>query len=439
MLRRSIDFIKNRLWRVRLDNASKPKVFIIQQLRILVLTISGFDEDKCRLRASALTLYSLLSIVPVVAMLFGIAQGFGYESRIEQELLVHFKGHQDAINKVIEFARNLLENTKGGLIAGVGVAVLFWSIVKVLSNIEKSFNHIWGIKKGRSVLRKLGDYLSFMLIAPILLIISSSLTAFITTQVTLITEKLNLTPAITLPILYLIKILPFILVWVMFTFIYYFMPNTKVRFRSSAVGGIIAGTMFQLVQWGYISFQIGAAKYGAIYGSFLILPLFLIWMQLSWLVVLFGAELSFAHQNVETYEFESDYRTVSHRNKILLALAIAHIVISKFSRGQKPADAAEISHELDISIRLSREILFELAEANVLTEIKNEDEKQILYQPARDIEAISLRNVIDALEKSGSAELHIGQTEYIEKIRNSLNAFEQSLDASSDNILIKNL
>jgi len=439
MLHRLIDFIKNGLWRIRLDKASKPKILIVQQLRIFVLALRGFDEDKCRLRASALTLYSLLSIVPVFAMIFGIAKGFGYESRIEQELLVYFKGHQDAIKKVIEFAHNMLENTKGGLIAGVGVGVLFWSIIKVLSNIEKSFNHIWGIKKGRSVFRKLGDYLSFMLIAPILLIISSSLTAFVTTQVALITEKLNLSAAVTMPIVYLLKFLPFLLIWVMFTFVYYFMPNTKVRFRSALIAGIIAGSMFQFLQWGYITFQVSAAKFSAIYGSFLALPLFLIWMQISWLVVLFGAELSFAHQNVETYEFEPDCRSVSHRNKILLALAITHLVVSKFCRGEKPADATEISHKLDIPIRLIREILFELAESNVLSEIKTDDEKQILYQPARDVEGITLQNVINSLEKSGSSEPHIGQTEYIDKIQNSLNAFEQTLQTSADNILIKNL
>ena len=186
------DFIKGDIWRFRLRNLPRKKSFLIKQLRIFLLSVRGFDEDKCQLRASALTFYSLISIVPVAAMAFGIAKGFGFEKRLERLLLEQFQGQEEVITRVIAFAHSLLTNTKGGVLAGVGIVLLFWAIIKVLGNIEASFNDIWGIQEPRSLGRKFSDYISVMLLCPILLILSSSVTVFITTQLTLIMEKIAL-------------------------------------------------------------------------------------------------------------------------------------------------------------------------------------------------------------------------------------------------------
>ena len=300
MIRNILQFITTDIWRIRLKDIPRARSFFLKLLRIIILAVRGFDEDRCQLRASALTFYSLLSIVPVVAIIFGIAKGFGFQEGLEKELLDKFSEHQAVLVQVMEFAKSLLETTKGGLIAGIGLAVLFWTVIKVLGSIENSFNNVWGVKKSRPWSRKFTDYMSVLLIAPILFILSSSLMVFITSQVTFITEKFALLGYFSSLIFFLLKLLPYCIVWILFTFIYIFMPNTKVRFTSGLVGGIVAGTIYQLVQWGYIAFQVGVAKYNAIYGSFAALPLFLVWLQLSWLVVLFGAEICFSHQNVDT-------------------------------------------------------------------------------------------------------------------------------------------
>jgi len=244
-----------------------------------------------------------------------------------------FSGQEEVLTTVISFANSLLANTKGGLLAGVGIMVLFWAVIKVLGNIEYSFNDIWGIKEGRTLGRKFSDYLSVMLLCPILMILASSVTVFITTQITLITAKVALLGMFSSIIFFVLKLLPYCLIWVLFTFLYIFMPNTKINFKSGILAGIIAGTLYQLVQWGYIVFQVGAAKYNAIYGSFAALPLFLIWLQLSWLIVLFGAELSFAHQNVDTYEFEPDSLNISDHFKKLLSLQTCHVLVKNFCGG----------------------------------------------------------------------------------------------------------
>jgi membrane protein len=315
-----IGFIRTGIWRVRAKDLSRTKYFLVKQLRILILTARGFRKDKCNLSASALTFYSVLSIVPVVAMAFGIAKGFGFQNILEKQLLEKFQGQEEVMNRVVSFARSLLENTKGGIIAGIGIIFLLWTVIKVFSQIERSFNDIWEVDTSRTLGRKFSDYLSIMLISPILFILSSSVTVFITTQITAITQKIALIGMFSPVIFLMLKLIPYGLIWILFIFMYILMPNTKVNFASGLIAGVIAGTIYQIAQWGYITFQVGVAKYNAIYGSFAALPLFLIWIQLSWLVVLFGAEISFAYQYVDTYEFDPDSRRISTAFRKLLSL-----------------------------------------------------------------------------------------------------------------------
>jgi len=435
----SIRFLQADIWRIRTSNLSTQKSFWIRQLRIILLAIRGFGEDKCQLRASALTFFSLLSVVPVVAMAFGIAKGFGFERLLERQLVENLQGQQEVLEKIIAFANTLLANTRGGIIAGVGIGVLFWTVIKLLSNIENSFNDIWGIKTPRTMGRKFSDYLSMMLVCPLLLIMASSVTVLITSYVTLIVERLSFLGPLAGAIILSLKILPYGVIWIVFTFMYFFMPNTKVTIKSALLAGIIAGTIFQILQWGYITFQVGATKYGAIYGSFAALPLFLVWLQLSWLVVLFGAEVSFAEQNVGTYEFEPDSLKVSRRFRSLLTLRITHHCIKKFQQGEKPPRADEISDQLEIPIRLVREILFELIEAGILSEVKLEDPETIGFQPARTIEKITVFGVMDQLEQQGIDSIPIAQSKDLDKLKASLVRFHEMLVKSPDNLKLKDV
>ncbi len=432
-------FLKTDIWRIRSSKLSGQKSFWIRQLRIILLAIRGFGEDKCQLRASALTYYSLMSVVPVMAMAFGIAKGFGFEKLLEEKILGGLQGQEEVALQVIGFARSFLENTRGGLIAGIGIAVLFWTIIKVLGNIESSFNDIWGIRAARTAGRKFGDYLSIMLICPILIIMSSSVTVLVTSQITLIVEKLAFLGPVGDVILFSLRVLPYAVIWIVFTFIYKFMPNTRVQLKSALIAGIIAGTSFQVVQFIYIYFQVGVAKYGAIYGSFAALPLFLIWLQLSWLIVLFGAEVSFAEQNVETYEFEADCLKVSRSFRELLSLNIVHMCVKKFRQAEKALDADEISHELEIPVRLVRQILFELVEARVLSEVKLDDTETMAYQPARDIEDLTITNVLNQLNQQGVNWIPLDNTGDLEKLKGRLMQFQEGIEKSPANVPLKDI
>lgn len=434
-----IQFLKADIWRIRASTLSNRKSFWIRQLRIILLAIRGFDEDKCQLRASALTFYSLLSVVPVVAMAFGVAKGFGFDGMLEKQVLESMPGQEDVAQQIVGFAQSFLANTQGGVIAGIGITILFWTVIKVLGNIENSFNEIWGIKKARPLGRKFSDYLSIMMICPILFIMSSSVTVLITSQVTLLVEKLAFLGPIGSLILVSLRILPYAVIWIMFTFIYVFLPNTKVKFRSGFIAGIIAGTIYQVIQWAYITFQIGVSKFGAIYGSFAALPLFLVWLQVSWLVVLFGAEVSFAEQNVDTYEFESDSSKVSNAFKKLLALNIAHLCVKNFHEGQKPQTAAEFSRDLEIPIRLVHQVIFELTEAGVLSEVKKSDTQTMAYQPARDIDSLTIQNVIDFLDQRGIDSIPVAQTKSLQALKAKVKKFHDVIASSPENILLKDV
>ena len=216
------------------------------------------------------------------------------------------------------------------------------------------------------------------------------------------------------------------------------MPNTKIKLKSGLLAGIVAGTCFQLTQWIYINFQIGAAKYGAIYGSFAALPLFLLWLQISWLVVLFGAELSFAHQNVETYEFEQDCLFASYSFKKQLSLLVTHLLIKNFCKAEPPLDAEKISHTLEIPIRLVRQILFELVESGILSEVRK-DNKDVAYQPAIDVGKLTIKFVVESLENRGISNIPVGKTEELDKLSSCLRTFAGDIEKSPANILLKDL
>jgi len=439
MITKLIDFIKIDLWRIRVTTISPAKSFFIKLLRTIVLAVRGFDEDKCSLKASALTYYTLLSIVPLFAMAFGIAKGFGVEELLEKLLMEKMAGQEEAFTMILDFSRTMLDNTKGGLIAGIGVAFLFWTVIKLLSNIEKSFNDIWGIVKARTLKQKFSSYLSAMLLCPFLFIMASSMTVAVSGQITTIINRFEILQTIGPPVFMLLKLLPYCVIWLLFTFIYAFMPNTQVKFKAALTAGIVAGTLYQIIQLIYIAFQVGAGQYNAIYGSFAALPLFLFWLQLSWLAVLFGAEISFALQNVTTYEFEPDCKKISLSLKRLLSLSIVHLIVKRFELGKAPADHEFISHELDLPIRLVNQLLYDLCSCGLISETVSRDGENTCFQPALNTDQITLHHVISRLEKDGSTHIPLIESEDLDKIKGYLISFAELTESSPSNIKLKEL
>lgn len=410
-------FIQIDIWRFRVRALPFWQGLPVRILRIFIISIKEFHSDKCQLRASALTFYSLLSIVPVFAMAFGIAKGFGMDKMLQEKLLESAETQQEVMTRVIEFSQAMLNNTRGGVIAGIGIVILLWTVIKVLANIERSFNDIWGVRKERDLGRKLADYLSLMFICPIVVILSSSLTVFLASQVTMLLEHFSFLGVFAPVILKALSILPYAILWILLTYLYMFMPNAHIRFTSALIGGVVAGTLYQLVQWGYVHFQIGASKSGAVYGSFAALPLFLMWLQTSWLVILYGAELAFAHQNENTYEYEPDCLNVSEKFKKILAGRIVESVLSRLKEGKDAVTAEELTDGLKIPVRLIREVLDRMVAARILSIVEAQAGKASGYLPARPTEEMTFRHTVDLLDQAGLQELPFGNDEDFERLR----------------------
>jgi membrane protein len=417
-------FITHDVWSTHLDDLPPKFRAPFKYLRVILLALRGFNEDKVQVKASALTYYTLMSIVPVFALVFGIAKGFGFEKYLEQQIIANFKGQEEAMNQVISFSHSLLARTGGGVIAGIGIVLLFWSVIKVLNNIENSFNDIWQVEKPRTWTRKFTDYLSIILIAPILLIASSGIHVFLATQISSIAKEVEIIGYVSPLLISGLQFLPYLLIWVLFSFIFIAMPNTKVSYASGIIAGVISGSGFVIVQWAYIFLQIGVSKYNAIYGSFAALPLFLIWMQTSWLIVLFGAEISFAYQNVDMYEFEKETDYISHQNRKVLSVLILTTIIKRFKNGEEPLTSLELSKKLHLPQRLMMNLITLMLDSGLLNEVVLNNTKNIAYQPARHIEHFSLAFVEEKLDNHG---LSIEPTlEEMDKVKETCNGFTNS-------------
>lgn len=436
LFKRVTHFLTHNLWRVRLDKLNKKQGFLVRQVRVFSLAINGFNEDKCLLKATALTYYTLFSIVPIIALAFAIAKGFGFEQSLQQDLLLKFQDQQDILTQAFVYADKMLANTKGGLIAGVGIVLLLWSIISLLNSIENSFNEIWEIKKGRTWTRKITDYLSIMLIGPIFIILSGGLTVWLKTGLDTVASNVEIiSPATAL----FLKLFAFALMWGMFIFLYMALPNTKVTFKGAAMGSLVAAILFELLQWAYVSSQIGVAQYNKIYGSFAALPLFLIWVQYSWFVVLFGAELTFAHQNVDHYELETEINNISDRYKRVIALMIANLVVKNFNDGKPALTAIEIAHKLDLPVRLARVVINEFAETGIFSEVKMATDKEIGYQPGISDSKLTVKFIIDKLDEKGVNELPIENSKELEIVNRLMKDMDEVLNTTKGNMLVKDL
>lgn len=423
------DFTKAAFWRS----------FFAKCSRVGQAAAKGFADDDCADKASALTFYSLLSIVPVLAVAFGIAKGFGFEKHLEAEISDKLLEQREVVAKLIEFAHNALENSESGLIAGVGLVVLFWSVLKLLSSIESSFNAIWKVKKLRPLARRISDYLAMMLFCPIFFAASSSLTVFITTELVNISKTYGVWETVSPLMVFAFHLFPLMLSWLLFTALYYVMPNTRVPWAYALVAGIIAGTVYQIVQWIYIQFQIGLSSYGAVYGSFAAIPLFLIWLNTSWLIALAGAEIAYHAEDDLALEIRTQTPLQRSAEARVCGLLIAQQCIQAFVNGGTPPSVYALTEHTGISSMIVRQIIAQLMEASILSEVQWKGSTYGHYQPGKDLKQITVKAVCDALDSSKQQRYLIAYDKEAEKYEALLVALDQALEKDPQNCPLEQL
>ncbi len=352
--------------------------------------------------AAALTYSTLLAIVPIMAVVFAIARGFGYNKYIETWFREALSSQPQVAEAIIGFVNSYLVHTKSGIFLGIGLLFMLWTVIMLISNIEKAFNDIWQVSTPRSIFRTITDYMAMFLLAPIIIVVTSGISIMMATFANGIGETLIVGPTLR----FFLRLLPYIIMSAVFIALYVFMPNTKVKIKSAIIPGILAGVAMQGLQLVYIHSQIWVTGYNAIYGSFAALPLFMLWVQISWTICLFGAELAYTNQNLEKFAFRASTDDLSHRYRLLLSAYLMTLICRRFEEGKKPYTALELKLETNIPIRITHDLLENLTRVHLLSEMTN-DEKgtEAVYQPAESTARLSVGMMIDRLEAEGKWKL----------------------------------
>lgn len=392
------NFIRYDIWSITEYELSRSRRFSYRIVKTLILAVRGFIGDNLNIRASALTYSILFAIVPLFALIIAIGKGFGVKELIENSLKDTFIGQANMIPTVMGFVDRYLETTQGGIFIGVGIAILFWSVMNFFMQVESAFNGIWQVKKSRSPFRQFTIYFSTILIVPLFIVFSSGFSIYVSAVLsqTFIYHVLS-------PILrFGVKFLPYFINMIIFTIMYLVIPNTRVRFYNALIAGVIAGSAFQAFQMLYINGQVYLSRYNVVYGSFAAIPLLLLWLQISCLIVLLGAEISYASQNIQNYEFEMDSKNISARYKNFLTLFITYIVVKQLENQKPPLSSEEIALKHKLPIRLVNLSIMRLVEISVLIEVYNESTKSKNYLPAVDINQLTVSLLFKKLDTFGS-------------------------------------
>ena len=402
-------FLLEDIWRVTDDEISKKKGMMYNAIKIVTLSIKEFTERRIVNKASALTYNTLLAIIPILAILFAIARGFGFSNLLEAQFRSGLEGQAFTAETILSFIDSYLSHAKSGIFIGVGLIMLFYTVLLLTYNMERTFNSIWQVKKPRNLYRKMTDYFSMLLLLPLLILLSIGISIYMSTFLKNVEGFALLAPIVK----FLVRLTPFVLTWGMFTALYIFMPNTKVKFKYAIFPGILAGTAFQAFQYLYIGSQIWVSRYNAIYGSFAAIPMFLLWTQISWSICLYGAQLCYVAQNLRNFSFSKETENISRRYHDYLCILIMSLICKRFQTDQLPYTAESLSDEHKIPIRLTTTILYELQDLHMIFETPVEgDDEEMAYLPSVDINRMNVAMLLSRLDKEGSEAFKIDRNRY---------------------------
>lgn len=437
MIKKTIDFIYHGIWQIDTTGMPAHKRLLYSIVRKLLLAIGFFTTRRVTQMASALTYSTLLAIVPILAVVFAIARGFGYNKYIEDWFRDALSSQPQVADVLVGFVNSYLVHTKSGIILGLGLVFMLWTVTMLTNNIEQIFNGIWQIKKPRTVYRIITDYFAMMFLVPIIIVLYSGVNIFMGTVMKSLHGYILLGPLVR----FLINLAPYVLTSLVFVLMYICIPNTKVKFRFAIVPGILAGIAMQWLQYFYIHSQLWVSSYNAIYGSFAALPLFMLWIQLSWTICLFGAQLCYTSQHLEQYAFLASSEKLSHRYRIMLCCQIMAHICQRYEDGERPLTAMQIKQLTQLPIRVTTELLNQMIEAQLIIEnsrdYKGED---CTFVPAE--ANMTVGKVMKHLEAQGSwtpdMYIKLRENESWKEVFRQRNLFLQQMEDIRITDLIKN-
>ncbi len=427
-------FVSFDIWRITGNELSRTRRIFYNIIKTIYLSIRGFTRHKLGIRAAALTYSISFAIVPLIALISAIAKGFGIETTIEAALQDTFAAQANLIPTIMEFVRKYLDSMSGGLFIGIGFGILVYSVYNLFAQIETALNNIWQVQKSRSILKQFTLYFSGLLIFPILMAISSGFSIYVNT----ILKDTFLFQIFTPVMKFLISTIPYLTSGLLFTLIFLIVPNTKVRFLNALIAGMITGIVFQIFQGLYVSGQVNLTRYNAIYGGFAAIPLLLIWLNISCLIFLIGAEISYVSQNLRHFDYEVDTDNISNRYKRSLTLFVAYVIVKRFEANEPPMTEEQIVSQYKLPIRLLNGILTDLTESHIVA--GTETGKGIkAYLPAIDINQLTLKTMYTKLDMQGSELFLESKNEEMDAFWQKMMGIQEESDQMHDDILLKDL
>ena len=387
-----VRFLRHDLWHVQRHNTTALAYCCCSLLKKLLLAVEFFTTRRVIDMAAALTYSTLLALVPILAVVFGVARGFGYNKYIEVWFRELLGSQPQAADAIINFVNSYLVHTKSGVLLGVGLVLMLYTVLMLTLNVEKTFNTIWQVKHRRSLYRAVTDYLAMLLVPVVIVLVSG----------------LSIAGA---------RLLPYVLMAVVFMAMYMCVPNTKVRLQVVIVPGILAGVGMQALQLFYIHAQVLLSSYNAIYGSFAALPLFMLWVQLSWTICLFGVQLCYTNQNMDELSFRLQVADISPRYRRLLAIILMSRVCQQFADGKRPYTALDLRRLTNIPIRITQDLLYMLVRAGLLSENSADGKDQEpTYQPAMTLQKLTVGAMVERLDSMGGWHLDIDLHEQLAQV-----------------------
>lgn len=428
-------FVRNDIWRITEHELTRTRRLVYRLVKIIFLAVRGFIAEKLNIRASALTYSILFAIIPLFALIIAIGKGFGVEKMIEDSLQNTFVGQANMTPTVMGFVERYLETTQRGLFIGIGIAILFWSVMNFFMQVESAFNSIWQVRKPRSPINQFTTYFSSILIIPLLIVFSSGLSIYVSSAVSQTYIYQVLSPLLRFGV----KFIPYVINWIVFTILYMVIPNTRVRFINALIAGIIAGSAFQVFQMMYINGQVYLSRFNVVYGSFAAIPLLLLWIQISCLIVLLGAEISYISQNIHNFEFEHDSKTMSTRYKNFLTLFITHIIVKQFEQQLPPLSAEKIASDYKLPIPIVNQLITKLITTSILIEVSSDNSKNKTYQPAIDINQLTVNMLFTKLDNHGSEMFLSNKNEVLDSFWQKTLEIKKQSEEQNAQLLVKDI
>lgn len=431
------EFIQYDIWRWtsnELEDARFTKRIGLGVLKTIILVIRGFNSKQLNMTANALTYNLVFAIIPILAMILAIAKGFGFAEMIESHIQHVIPGGANMMPEVMGMINRYLETAQGGTFIGIGLLILIWAVYSFFRNVEQAFNSIWDVRQPRSIIRQLTIYVAVLFFVPIVIITSTGLSLIVQTTI----ESQPLLARMSEWHSTVVRLVQFVLVWLVFIWMYIAIPNTKVHFRSAVFPAVLMGTLFQLLQMLSMYVIVFLSRTSIVYGAFATIPIIMMWLQWTCLLILIGAEMSFAIQNNEQFEYEKDLEKMSRRYKDFVTLFLLNKIIQRFENDELPYMATELAHDNNLPIRLVNQLLNRLVEVGLLRTVYVEQKEDKTYQPALDTHKISIGMVVDRIDKQGLEEFIRGADEEMQAF---WQRFQQLKDEHNTlkNVLVKEL